>query len=202
MLTKTDKNILDFLEKYHSLTLNQISNIFFVGKYKYASRRMIMLENQEFQQRTKINSAINKNSKERVYYYDYILSEHNTMVFQIYSKIHELGGYVSKFEWQPQYLNDLIRADAYIEFEYLGNLYLYIVEVDYSHFTPVNKFKLYEKLYKDNILQPQCYGIFPNLMVIRKTNNDIRYNSKYFNIYYLDENLSKFKELVLGIVDK
>lgn len=200
ILTKTDKKVLDFLEKYHSLTLQQISDMFFGGQYKYASKRMLMLEQQEFKDRANIKSAFHKKNKEKIYYTDYILSEHDSKVFDIYAKIQALDGYVSKFQWKPRYLNGIIEADAYIEFEYMGNLYLYIIEIDLNHFTSPKKFKLYEKLYNDNILQQQFYGIFPYFIVIRNTNEDIRYNSKYFDIYYLDCSLSKFEEFVLGII--
>lgn len=202
ILTKTDKQILEFLEKYHSLTLKQISNIFFANKYNYAVRRMLKLQkaSENFKNQIQIHSAFHKKTKEKVYYSDYILSEHDSKVFDIYSKVHELGGYVRKFQFKPEYLNGIIEADAYMEFEYKGNLYIYIIEIDYNHFTSPKKFRLYEKLYKDNILQPQCHGVFPYFIVIRDTNDDIRYNSQYFDIYYLDSTLSKFQELVLGII--
>ena len=97
---------------------------------------------------------------------------------------------------QPRYLNDGLRPDAFIEFQYENDVYFILLEIDYTHYTSNMKMQLYEMLYNRQELQKECYGTFPIVIITRPHLNCIRYNSNNFDIIYTDLKFSNLDRLL------
>lgn len=185
MLMDRDKEVLRHIEDYKAITVKQAQKIFFKN-YESARRRLKQLEDMKL-----IKSYDNKLTNEKVYYMEDKLSSHDLFTMDFYAELIWNGSTVRQFKKQPRFLNDLIRGDAFIEFIYDNSLYYLILEVDLTHFTSSSKMQLYEKLYKENILQEQCKGVFPSI-IIMKNHADVKYLSNNFEVVYMDFKLSDF----------
>ncbi len=181
MLTERDRQVLKWIEDYKAISVPQATELFFNGTYESCRRRLKQLEDMEL-----LKSYISQFSREKIYYQEKKLKDHELLVYDFLKVIKKRGGEIRQIKLQPKYLKGLIRPDAYIEFTLENNLYFIILEVDYTHYTSNIKMQLYEKLYREGTLQKQCYGTFPIVIISRPTLNDIRYNSSNFDVIYTD----------------
>ncbi|MFR4581615.1 hypothetical protein [Clostridium cadaveris] len=189
MLIKKDREILRHIELYKAISINQAAKIT-NRPYESVRRRLKQLEEQKI-----LKSYINTLTKEKVYYIEDKVSAHRLYVMDFYAELIKNGAKITKFKLEPRYLNDLVRADAFIEFQYQDNLYFIILEVDLNHFTSNSKMQLYEKLCRERTLQEKCYGVFPTIVIL-KNNIDITYKSKNFEVIYLDFTLNNFNSKI------
>ncbi len=190
MLTNRDRQVLKWIEDYKAISVTQATELLFNGTYESCRRRLKQLEDMEL-----LKSYISQFSREKVYYQEKKLKDHELLVYDFLKVIKKEGAEIKTIKIQPQYLKGLIRPDAYIEFIYENNLYFIILEVDYTHYTSNIKMQLYEKLYKEGTLQKQCYGTFPIVIISRPSLNGVRYNSSNFDVIYTDlyyNNLQSF----------
>lgn len=194
MLSKTDKQLMIYLEKYHAVTIKQARRHFYKSEYGYdvAKKRLRQLE-----ERGLLQSYINTVTNEKVYFTDRKVSAHDLYILDFYSKLAEHDCKNVEFVKEPRYLKGLIKPDAFITFEYNESLYFILLEVDLTH-TSMSKFQLYEKLYRDRILQEQCFGEFP-LIIVMGFDGCLKYESENFEVVYSDFELSNFQRKVLGI---
>ncbi len=181
MLTERDRQVLKWIEDYKAISVTQATELLFNGTYESCRRRLKQLEDMEL-----LKSYISKFSREKIYYQEKKLKDHELLVYDFLKVVKKKGGEIRQIKLQPQYLKGLIRPDAYIEFTLENNLYFIILEVDYTHYTSNIKMQLYEKLYREGTLQKQCYGTFPIVIISRPTLNDVRYNSSNFDVIYTD----------------
>lgn len=181
MLTQRDKDVLKWIENYKAISVPQATQLFFNNLYDSCRKRLKVLEDMEV-----LKSYKSKLTNEKVYYTEKKLKDHDLLVYDFIKEVKKAGGEIRKIQLQPRYLKQLIRPDAYIEFTLDNNLYFIILEVDYTHYTNMLKMQLYEKLYKQDTLQKQCYGTFPIILIARPTKNDLRYNSSNFDVIYTD----------------
>ncbi|NFG58203.1 hypothetical protein FC778_05555 [Clostridium botulinum] len=190
MLTERDRQVLKWIEDYKAISVTQATELFFNGTYESCRRRLKQLEDMEL-----LKSYISQFSREKIYYQEKKLKDHDLLVYDFLKVIKKRGGEIRQIKLQPQCLKRLIRPDAYIEFTLENNLYFIILEVDYTHYTSNIKMQLYEKLYREGTLQKMCYGTFPIVIISRPTLNDVRYNSSNFDVIYTDlyyNNLQSF----------
>lgn len=192
MITQRDREILTWIQDYKSITVSQCTELFFNGNYEGCRRRLKQLEDVEL-----LKSYITRYSKEKVYYQEKKISEHDLNVYNFLKVIKKNGADIIKVQNQPQYMEGAIRPDAFIIFSYNGNVYFILLEVDITHYTSNSKMQKYEELYKTGELQEQCYGTFPIVVIARPTLNGIRYNSSNFNVVYLDLYYSNIINLLL-----
>lgn len=195
MLSKANKDLMIYLEKYHAITINQCMRHFYKSEYRYDVARKSL---RELEKKGILQSYQHGITGEKVYYYDRKVSAHDLYILEFYSLLVEHGCTNIEFIKEPRYLNNLIRADGYFSFQFEDNLYFIILEVDLNNFTSASKFQMYEKLYRDKTLEEQCFGTFP-MIVIMSFNRKIRYESENFEVVYLDFSLSDFKNSILGI---
>ncbi|MBW6411841.1 hypothetical protein [Clostridium weizhouense] len=191
MLTERDRQVLRWIEDYKAISVTQATELFFNGTYESCRRRLKQLEDMEI-----LKSYISQFSREKVYYQEKKLKDHDLLVYDFLKVIKKRGGEIRHIKLQPQYLKGLIRPDAYIEFTLENNIYFIILEVDYTHYTSNIKMQLYEKLYREGTLQKQCYGTFPIVIISRPTLNDIRYNSSNFDVIYTDLRYNNLQSLL------
>ena len=184
-----DREVLRYLEDDEAISIQQATKIFFKN-YDSARRRLKQLEEMEI-----LKSYINRITKEKVYYVDKKVSAHDLLRMDFYAELVNNGAKILEFKKQPRLLNDFIRPDAFIKFTKDNNLYFILLEVDLSHFTDSSKLQLYEKLYKENELQPKCYNMFPTLVLL-KSQVTTTYKSQNFEVIYLDFTLRNFTEKI------
>lgn len=195
MLTRRDKDILIYLERYKAVTIMQAYRIFFSGcKFGYdgARKRLKILEDMEA-----LKSYKNKFNGEKAYYIEQKLSAHDLYVLDFYSQLIFNKCKDIEFKKQPRYLKDMIRPDAFFKFEFNNNLYFILLEVDLTHNTNMIKFQTYERLYRSGELQEKCYGTFP--LIVVSGINVVKYESENFDIIYTDFQLSNFRHNILGL---
>ncbi|WP_252242918.1 replication-relaxation family protein [Clostridium sp. ZS2] len=190
MLTSRDREVLTWIESYKAITINQASVLFFNSSYESARRRLKQLEDMQF-----LKSYL-LNTKEKVYYFNKKISKHDLLVYDFIKVVKEHGGELIKLKIQPNYLNRAIRPDAFIIFSYKSMVFFILLEVDLNHYTSNSKMQRYEELYKSGELQKQCYNTFP-IIVISRPIEGIRYNSKNFNVIYLDLLYNNISNLLL-----
>lgn len=194
MLMRRDKDLLIYLEKYHCITIMQASRIFFKEckfSYDVARKRLKKLEDMEV-----LKSYKNKLTDEKVYYTEKMISAHDLYIMDFYSELVANNCKNITFIKEPRYLNDMIRPDAFFQFEFNSHLYFILLEVDLTH-SSMGKMQTYERLFRSNELQQQCYNTFP-LLVITGVNT-LKYESDNFDIIYSDFQLSNFTHNILGI---
>lgn len=189
MLVTRDKEVLRHIEEHDAISIQQANKIFFKN-YDSARRRLKQLEQMGI-----LKSYINSITKEKIYYESKKLSAHDLFRMDFYAELISNGAEILEFKKQPRYLKDLIRPDAFIKFQYKNNLYFNLLECDFTHFTDSSKLQLYEKLYKENELQPQCYNMFPTLVLL-KSQVTTTYKSNNFEVVYLDFTLQNFTEKI------
>lgn len=191
MLTKRDREVLTWIEKYKSITVSQCTYLFFNNSYETCRRRLKKLEEMNF-----LKSSPSVLLKSKIYFNEKLLSEHDLFVIEFLKAIKLNNGEIIEFEMKPHYMENKIIPDGFIIFSYNNNVYFILLEVDLTHYTSNSKMQKYEELFKTNELQDKCCGTFPIIVVARPTNG-IRYNSYNFNCIYLDLYYSNINNILL-----
>lgn len=195
MLMERDLKILDWIDNYKAITIEQAQHLFFNGSYEAARRRLSTLENDKT-----IKSYTAKATKQKVFYVDKKISDHDIYILDYIKALKSCGCEIVNIKIKPRYLNDLMIADAFVKFKFNKYTFNTLLEVDYTHFTELDKLNvLYEKLAKDT----SRYEEFNNrdfILVIAKPTTTTRYNSKNYDVIYTD---LKYKNLYnyLGLED-
>lgn len=191
MLTKRDKDILNWIQEYDVITINQAKSLFFNNVYDNARRRLRVLEQQGV-----LNSYICKDSKEKIYYIDKKRSQHDIYILDFIVKLISLDCNIVEFKLKPHYLNGDLIPDAFIKFSKDDDLYLVFLEVDYKHATELLKFKaLYERLYREKDNHVEFLNTFP-MLVVASFKQTIRYTSNNFYCLYTSFDFDNLKDLL------
>lgn len=191
MLTKRDKEILNWIQDYDILTINQAKSLFFNNVYDNARRRLRVLEQQGI-----LNSYICKDSKEKVYCVDKKRSQHDIYIVDFIAKLITLDCNILEFKLKPHYLNGDLIPDAFVKFSQGDDLYLVLLEIDYKHATEMLKFKsLYERLYREKDKHEEFLNTFP-ILVVSSFKTTVRYTSNNFYCLYTDFEFKNLKDLL------
>lgn len=190
MITDRDRQILTWIQEHKAITVSQAQYFYFKGCYEGCRRRLKQLEDTEL-----LKSYISRWTKEKVYYQEKRLSEHDLYIYDFLKVLKKNNCEIIEFKTQQNYLDKKIRPDAFVIFSYQDNVYFILLEVDLTHYTSMSKMKKYEELYKSEELQNKCCGTFPIVVIARPTQG-IRYNSKNFNVVYLDLSYSNINILL------
>lgn len=193
MLSRANKDLMIYLEKYHAITINQCMRHFYTTEYRYDVARKSL---RELEKKGILQSYQHSITGEKVYYYDRKVSAHDLYILEFYSLLVEHGCTNIEFIKNPKYLKGNIIPDGFFKFEHDDYLYLCILEVDLSHKTTFDKFQSYEKLYRDGEFQEK-YGTFPFIVVV-SFDACLKYESNNFEVVYLPFSLDNFKNKILG----
>lgn len=181
MLTDRDLEILEWIDKYKAISVEQARYIFFKGSYEAARRRLSILEKDKI-----IKSYISRTTKQKVYYIDKKISDHDLYILDYLKELKKLNCEIVDIKLKPQYLDRLIVPDAFVKFKYSKYTFNTLLEVDFAHPTEELKLNtLYEKLAKE------CnrYSEFNNrsfILVNTKPVIQTVYNSKNYDSIYTD----------------
>lgn len=159
MLTNKDAQILEFVEQYGGITINQCKSLFFNTKFGYdtARRRLKALHQEGYLK------ADRDFLSDRIIYYNYKkLSSHKILLLDFYSKIIEEGAEVVLFK--REFKTPGARADGFIIYKYKNIAKMLLIEIDINNKTKVDK---YVKCYEEGYFQRQ-FGAFPLVMIVEK----------------------------------
>lgn len=181
MLTDRDLEILEWIDKYKAITVEQARYIFFKGSYEAARRRLAILEKDKI-----IKSYISRTTKQKVYYIDKKISDHDLYILDYIKELKKLNCEILDIKLKPLYLNGLMIPDAFVRFKFSKYTFNTLLEVDFTHATEELKLNtMYEKLAKECNHYPE----FKNrsfILINTKPVVKIKYNSKNFDSIYTD----------------
>lgn len=146
MLTKRDLEILEWINKYKAITVEQARYIFFKGSYEPARRRLSILEKDKI-----LKSYLSKTTKQKVYYLEKKISDHDLYCLDYIKELMKYNCKIVEIKSKPHYLNNLIIPDMYVKFKFAGYSFNTLLEVDFTHATEEKKLNLlYEKLARES----------------------------------------------------
>ena len=190
MLTNRDLEILEWIDKYKVISVEQARYIFFRGSYEAARRRLSILEKDKM-----IKSYTSRATKQKVYYIDKKISDHDLYILDYLKELKKAGCNIVDIKIKPQYLNGVMIADAFVKFKFYKYTFNTILEVDFQHPTEEIKINtLYEKLAKEIDNYKEFNGRSFILVVAKPLIQNI-YNSKNYDSIYTDlkyTNLANF----------
>ncbi|WP_238899390.1 replication-relaxation family protein [Clostridium sp. YIM B02500] len=192
MLTNRDREILTWIEEYKAITVPQCTQLYFNGNYEGCRRRLKQLEDMSI-----LKSTVSTLLKAKVYFREKMISNHDLLVYEFLKEVKKYGANIIAVKNQPRFLDGEIRPDAFITFSHNGNVFFVLLEIDLTHNTPIGKMQKYEELFNSGEVQKQCCGTFPIVIISRPSNARLRYNSKNFNVVYLDLFYNNINSLLL-----
>jgi hypothetical protein len=189
MLTKRDRLILNHIEHFKFITIQQCADLFFYNvksRYTCARKRLNILSQidwgyiDEKNKNKLIKKSTNIATGKISYSYDgRNVSEHSTLIMDFYTQMIINGAEVLEYVKEKRWMNGKIISDAFCKYKYRGITKILLLEVDYVHDTELNK---YTALYNSNEIQT-IYKCFPPIVLVN------RYETKQIP----DKLLSKIK---------
>lgn len=172
MISKKDKEILRFIETHKSITISICSKTVFQGNKwsrDQARKQLRQLYKEGLIQRFQGNKT-----SEVVYYTMERLGIHDLKLLDLYAELIHLGATITSFKKEYRVYTDQAKKkyrdiDAVIELNFTDDKGIFqsviLVEIDYSHYTSMNKLK---DIYKSNHFQ-EVYGddFFPLIVIVR-----------------------------------
>lgn len=181
MLTDRDLEILQWIDKYKAISVEQARYIFFNGSYEAARRRLSVLEKDKI-----IKSYISRATKQKVYYNEKKISDHDLYILDYLKELKILNCEIIDIKLKPQYLSGAIIPDAFVKFKFSKYVFNTLLEVDFAHATEELKFNtLYEKLAKECSQYPE-FNNRSFILINTKPIVQISYNSKNYDSIYTD----------------
>ena len=171
MITKRDKEIIKFVEKHGSITINQCAKMFFRNNkwaYDQARKRLIIIYNLSLLKRYRKDPR-----SEAVYFIAKPLKTHDLKLMDVFAELSEYEIIMFKKECEIKIDKDTnYRVDAAAIIKIDGMYIPLMIEIDYTHFTNIkkikqitynyeidNKLKLTFLIVKLNQLETQVVGI-------------------------------------------
>lgn len=189
MITEKDIKIIEFINEYGSITIDQAYKLFFsnatYGK-DIARKRLKKLNEIGMLHKTVLKQGL---TNELIYYKDRPVSTHKLMLLNLFANLKYYGATINEFRLEYKVGN--IRPDAFISFDYKDYTVYAFIEVVLTH--QVN-YKNYEELKQSGELQSKL-GTFPLLVII--ANNPVKYEGKNLKVKYLDYRLKNIVQELL-----
>jgi hypothetical protein len=188
MITKKDKQILDFIEQRGSISINQCAQMFYPYRfgYDYARLKLKKLKGMELLKVTH-DPILN----EHLYYINKAPSPHNNAILNFYTNLIAFKLPVRIFEREKAFKDINIRADGFCVWEGQYGAQIAIIEVDLYHNTNILK---YENN-KDWFIEQ--YGDMPYLVILSLIPRNVQ--SQDITIINMDLKCSEFIEKVLSL---
>lgn len=168
--TEKDKLVIQHVEEYGFITIEQCKNIFYndiVYGYDVSRVRLLKLTQSEYLKSSRVQ-ILNSNIK---FFYTEDkykkLSLHSKLLMDYYSKLIECGVLqedISLFKKEYTWMDGKYRSDGFIKFAFAGFDFYQIIEVIASN-TDI-KLKKYEDIFDSKEAHGICEGTFPRIIVI------------------------------------
>lgn len=193
ILKDRDKEVMKFVQRHEGITIQQCAKIFYKNsKFPYDSARLRLkkLYNHKYLKRYEFSKngfwvyCINKSRR---------LSLHKIHLLNFYAEMVGQGCKILKFDTEIEFMNGKIRPDGVIMYEFNGEIFPLLIEIDLTNNTSI---KRYEELYKTGELQ-KLYGdnIFPLICIVGYDGD--RKSNSFLNVSYLNFDLTDLNKKVL-----
>jgi hypothetical protein len=191
-LTKTDKLMLNYLEKWGSFTITQAGLMFFRknnNNYTYARKRLHILH-----ERGIIKRYTSNITNEYIYYYNKKpTGEHATFSMTPYALLQFYGASITYYKREKKLWNDKIRVDFFTIFQFGDKRKAIIGEVNLNYCD----IERLEEYYTTGELQEQLKGNFPIVMIMSEPYKE--YKSDVLDIINCDLKCTEFASKVLSL---
>jgi hypothetical protein len=188
MLTSKDNKILEFVNEYGGITIQQAHKLFFNTKYGYdtARRRLKLLEEAEF---IKVSRDFVTDLK--IYYTHKKPSSHSIILLNFYCELISKGAEVILFQREFKVIG--ARADALIIYKINGLGKIILVEVDLQHKTKISK---YDKCFESKYFQ-QKYNTFPLIVIIEQRQRAEKREEKKYRVIRIGYGYNNIERVLL-----
>ncbi|AWZ50051.1 hypothetical protein C3495_14520 (plasmid) [Clostridiaceae bacterium 14S0207] len=182
-----DREILKFIEKYKSITINICAKIFYKDNkeaYQQARKRLRLLYKNKYLKRYRKDCTT-----EVIYYMHKKLSVHDLKVLDVLAELIYNNANIREFkrEYTINTERSNYRADAFIEFTLKNYLYFLLIEVDHTHYTSFQKLQdIYDSNYFQNKYSKYGDNIFPTILILKRIVLDRKFYSSNFKIIELE----------------
>jgi hypothetical protein len=187
--------MLKHLEKYNGFTIIQAGLMFFPKtrlNYDYARKRLCLLHERGLVRR------YTSDITDEYIYYDYDAKkpprEHEIFAMMPYSLLKYYDANILYYKRDQRFMNDKIRPDAFMIFEFNGIKKAIILEVNLGHEAEIQRL---EDFCKTGELQDKLQGDFPIVLVL--SNKDKKFYSDEFPIINLNLHADGFMEKILTL---
>lgn len=190
MLTERDRMILQHIEAYKGITIQQAYRIFFKDKaygLDYARKRLRILNEQGF-----IKYKTDRVTRKRIYYTNKAFREHDMYIMDFYSWIVFHGGEI--LEYIPNRKAGSKSSDGYFKFKFQDHIYPYFLEVNLYNKADMKK---YEDYFSTGEIQKELKGKFPLIAIV--DDNENIYKSKNFNTVQINYAMQNFARRILFV---
>lgn len=195
MISKKDKEILKFINTHKSITINQCAKCIFTSN-KWAKDQARKQLRQLYKEGL-IARFQGSRTSEVVYYTLQRLSIHDLKLLDVLAEFISLGATINSFqkEYRVYTTKDKKKyrdIDAVFELSYDDFKTVVMVEIDYSHYTSINKL---QDIYKSNHFQ-ELYGqdVFPLIILVRPVAENRLVIENNLLILYVDWELENLKQ--------
>lgn len=206
-LTDKDHKVLQFVEEFGSITINECRNIFYdtqIKGYEIARRRLSKLVSYK-----KLGVYRDMDLNLNVYYMDKKLTQHGILALDYYSELIRLGASIIYFKqeqpWmiEPSTKKAKYFSDAYCCYHFEGKVYFDIVETVKTKNIETEKYLDIYNSKEAHVLSDEIYkqlggkprNLFPRLIIIDnvKHKNDLFINNdiKIIQLDFKLKNISK-----------
>lgn len=194
MITKRDKEIIKFVEKYNSITINQCAKVFFPRNkeaYDQARKRLRAIHSEGLLKRYRKDPK-----SQTVYYLDKRLRTHDLKLLDAVAEFYTFPILKVKREIQVEINSDtkyVIDALIGIGKENMGKPI--ILEIDYTHYTSNEKIRNLINYYENQKARSYTF------IVVKFSQEEIETYKigKYSKLYLVPWNLNGFDEIVSSL---
>lgn len=209
-ITDTDNKVLQFVEEFGAITINETRNIFYntqIKGYEIARRRLGKLVSYK-----KLNVYRDMDLNLNIYTMGKKMTQHGILALDYYSELVRLGANIVYFKQEQPWLIDLstkkakYNSDAYCCYYFEGKVYFDIVEVVKTKNVETQKYIDIYNSKEAHILNDEIYkqlggkprNLFPRLVIIDnvKHKNDLCINDNV-KIIQLDFRLKNISKLLI-----
>lgn len=158
MLQERDKQVIEFIRKFHAVTTSQIRRVFFKNDF-LCQRRLRTLTLNKFMKRCRDNI-----NSDYVYYADKKTAkmQHYITLAGLYVNMLDIPGKMISFEVEKKI--DNIIPDGFLQYAFNGNKHSFFIEVHISN-NEFNQGK-YEAFYRSRKWLEHGLKVFPKIVVI------------------------------------
>lgn len=193
MITKRDKEIVKFVERYGGITPKICSKAFFRNNkeaYDQARKRLRVIYGEGLLKRYRKDIK-----SEAIYYIDKKLKVHDLKLIDVIGELYEFRVHLYTKEKLFTISENRYIIDGAIVLETEADYKRILIEIDYTHYTSINKIKDVIS-YLENKHKKGYY-----FLVVKLTQEEIEVQDigKYSKLFFLPWNLKEFSQVITSL---
>lgn len=195
MITKRDREIIDFINNFGCITIKQCGDLFFTNNkscYDGARLRLKKIE----KTKSYIKHMFNAETKEKIYIpinsKAKNFRKHKLLTIDYIVALKRMGAKFARLELEYDFGG--VKPDAFLIFEFNKKIYFELVEVQLSHkLVDINRYNLVK-----NKIAEETKKKRPAIIIIQNTRYDYnKDNATGFNVIKLNTKLEELAKVVI-----